>query len=431
MSAKIIVHKIEEENNYKTLQITIGKNDKDVSDIIFSDWQDGKTEMKKKEKGKPRLIVKMVSDNNFSPLNLDSCFKVVDYADKYLSSILNKNSHIQDIKENYHTRNANLDESNSQLNMYKNHFEALNKQSKVSDKRQNEYIMPQLYTNKSHFDKKMFDGMDPLECCLEKVNKNNALIMENIHMLNRTLNYTKKKEILEMINPKPLRSYLCNACGKSFVYETGLRRHFSVRHASLDSQPRWQLVWTCTECFQVWPRQDLAHEHANQCCSSNNIDLVQEIKTSSLLQCEFCEKVFTCIPRLLRHAKMHSVINNFECNACDIVFTCYKTAEQHWLSCLWVKMCYQFSLPKLLLCSACDRKFRNYDQLYNHRYKLGHFMPKISVENNCAYPTLVYQCEICGQWFNVITQLQVHRSQYHPQLDNGTSYNIDTATECS
>ncbi|XP_045778246.1 uncharacterized protein LOC123876127 isoform X2 [Maniola jurtina] len=105
-----------------------------------------------------------------------------------------------------------------------------------------------------------------------------------------------------------------------------------------------------------------------------------------------------------------------------------KEKEQHWLSCMWLKTCYQFSLPKLLLCNACDRKFRNYDQLYNHRYKLGHFMPKISVENNCAYPTLVYQCEICGQWFSTIAQLRVHRSQYHPQFDNGTSYNVDTSS---
>ncbi|XP_045778238.1 zinc finger protein 480-like isoform X1 [Maniola jurtina] len=425
MSAKIIVHKFEEESNYKTLQITIGGNDQDLSDIKFSNWQDGKTEMKKKEKGKPRLVVKMVSDSNFSHMNIDSCFKVVDYADKYLSNILNKNSHIrEDIKANYHTRNANLDESNSELDMYRKHHEALNEQP--NDMRQNDHTMSQLNMNTFHFDNHMFDGIDPLECCLEKVNKNNALIMENIHMLNRTLNYTKKKEILDTINPKPLHP--CNACGKCFVYETGLRRHFSVRHASLDTQPLWQLVWTCTECFQVWPRQDLAHEHANQCSNSNNIDLVQEIKTSSLLQCEFCEKVFTCIPRLLRHAKMHSVTNNFECNACNIVFSCYKTTEQHWLSCMWLKTCYQFSLPKLLLCNACDRKFRNYDQLYNHRYKLGHFMPKISVENNCAYPTLVYQCEICGQWFSTIAQLRVHRSQYHPQFDNGTSYNVDTSS---
>ncbi|XP_039758482.1 testis-specific zinc finger protein topi-like isoform X2 [Pararge aegeria] len=151
-------------------------------------------------------------------------------------------------------------------------------------------------------------------------------------------------------------------------------------------------------------------------------------KDKSRLVCEFCEKVYTCIPRLLRHSKMHTVTNNYECNACDIAFSCYKTAEQHWLSCLWLKMYYQFTLPKLLLCNGCDRKFRNYDQLYNHRYKLGHFIPKTSDEKNCAYtPTLVYQCEVCGQWFNAISQLQVHRSQYHPQFDNGTTFNIDTS----
>ncbi|CAH2236318.1 jg10700 [Pararge aegeria aegeria] len=364
-SAKIIVHKFEEETNFKTLYIIIGDKDKDLTDIKFSVWHDGKAEVDKKEKDKSRLVVKMVSDDNISLLNLDSCFKVVDYTDKYLDNILNKHNHVKD-EINVSPRSDNLSETNSSLNMYKKYYEALNRQPNfnVTPK---VCKMPQLYTKQFIFGNKTGDAIDPLECCLEKVKKNNALIMENIHMLNRTLNYTKKKEILDIMNPKPLRSYPCSACGKCFVYETGLRRHYSVRHANLDTQPRWQLVWTCNDCFQVWPKQDLAVRHAYQCCKTNNIDFVQEIKTSSLLQCEFCEKVYTCIPRLLRHSKMHTVTNNYECNACDIAFSCYKTAEQHWLSCLWLKMYYQFTLPKLLLCNGCDRKFRNYDQLYNHR----------------------------------------------------------------
>lgn len=194
--------------------------------------------------------------------------------------------------------------------------------------------------------------------------------MENIHMLNRTLNYTKSKEILDTIGCVKNLRYTCNTCGKCFVYKTGLKRHYSMRHAMSEMQPRWQVVWTCIECFQVWPRQDQALEHAAQCCRPDtaNCDCVRDIKTSSLLQCEFCEKVFTSIPRLLRHSKVHTTASNYECNACDISFASYKVAEQHWLLCPWLKMCYTFALPKMLLCNACDRKFRNYEQLYNHRY---------------------------------------------------------------
>lgn len=363
MSAKIIVQKFEQNNICKSLHITIGENDKDLSDIKFSVWQDGEAEMKKKDKDKPRLVVKMFSDENIynkNYLNFDSCYKTVDYTDKYLNDILSTNIHKDE-------KNSNLGESNKNLDLEKKYWKAINGQPMFNNLIKQEYKKAQFNTTKYHFYNRTDDGIDPLECCLEKVKKNNALIMENIHMLNRTLNYTKKKEILDIINPKPLRSYPCNACNKCFVYETGLRRHYSLRHANLDTQPHWQLVWTCTECFQVWPREDLAMEHAKQCCNSNNIDIVQEIKTSSLLQCEFCEKVFTCIPRLVTHTKMHLVTNNYQCNACNVAFSCYKTAEQHWTSCLWLRTCYQFALAKMLLCNSCDRKFKNYDQLYNHR----------------------------------------------------------------
>ncbi|XP_068626369.1 testis-specific zinc finger protein topi-like [Battus philenor] len=261
--------------------------------------------------------------------------------------------------------------------------------------------------------------ISPLEYSLEKVKENNARIMENIHMLNRTLNYTKKKEILNVIWPcsKSMTTHPCNVCGKHFVYVTGLKRHYAMRHVMAEPQQQWQVVWTCTECFQVWPRQDLALNHSDHCGKEEKSDCICEMKTSSLLQCEFCEKVFTSIPRLLRHSKVHTITSNYECNTCKISFLSYKGAEQHWLFCPWLNICYRFSLPKLLLCNVCDRKFRNYEQLYNHRYKVGHFFAKLKTEyNSKCY--LVYQCEVCGEWFQTVHILQAHRNHLHPYCDS-------------
>lgn len=343
MSAKLIVHKFGTEDNFQTLRINIEENDK----ATFGTWYNGSEELKRKEKEKPRLIVKVVSEENTSNIDLDSCAKNVETA-----NILNNLR--EHLKFQQVPGKLNIDIKSEISKMNSRTIETKEKNVQKSDT--------------ETFDINNRDCLiNPLEYSLEKVKENNARIMENIHMLNRALNYTKKKEILGVINPKLLRSYPCDECGKCFVYETGLRRHHSIRHTSLDNQQRWQFVWTCTECFQVWPRQDLALKHASQCCKSDDTEHVREIKASSLLQCEFCEKVFTNIPRLLRHLKMHNVIKNYECNACNLAFSCYKTAEQHWLSCLWLKIYYQFSLPKLLLCNACDKKFRNYDQLYNHR----------------------------------------------------------------
>ncbi|CAG9796504.1 unnamed protein product [Diatraea saccharalis] len=349
MSAKLIVHKFETGFNFKSLQISIREDDNDFSETNFSEWLDGRSFQKKRENEKlPRLVVKIVSGNEISNLNLDSCAKLL--TNKELCSY-------HDSTDNYGKKNTiELQHLNAIYDIERlNYFNC-------NDAKQSSYLY-----NDAIQSENCLNTMNPLEYSLEKVKENNARIMENIQMLNHTLNYTKKKESLDNVCPKSIQSFPCDTCGKSFVYETGLKRHYSIRHSLIESQPQWQVVWTCIECFQVWPQYELALSHASQCCKSDRTNCVREIKTSSVLQCEFCEKVFTSIPRLLRHAKMHTTDNNYECNACNLAFKCYKAAEEHWLTCPWLKTCYNFSLPKLLLCNACDRKFRNYEQLYNHR----------------------------------------------------------------
>ncbi|CAG9135204.1 unnamed protein product [Plutella xylostella] len=165
--------------------------------------------------------------------------------------------------------------------------------------------------------------MTPLDYSLEKVKENNARILENIQLLNRSFSYAKEKES-ESFSADRRTTFSCKVCGKCFVYETGLKRHYSVTHAMLEPQPRWQVVWTCVECYQVWPQQQLAFKHTVQCCQSESTDCIQEIKTSSLLQCEFCEKVYTCIPRLLKHSKLHVTARNYECN-CEACSQCFRS----------------------------------------------------------------------------------------------------------
>lgn len=420
-SSKLIIQKFEASGgNVKSLHITFEYED-NSSNIKYSEWLDGKLQEKKKDTDKSsRLVVKIVSGKETDKFNLDESAKEVDLPETYI------NNYFSDTSTQYKPElTHNLSEKAQSLDCYHE-----------DESRDTLIANPSTFPSNTHFENELplqlylknkyklsnpENYLSPLEHSLEKVKENNARIMENIHMLNRTLNYTKKKEILDIVYPKSIRPFPCSTCGKCFVYETGLRRHYSMRHAMTEVQPRWQVVWTCIQCFQVWPRQDQALKHSSECCKSNNTDCVREIKTSSLLQCEFCEKVFTSIPRLLRHSKIHTTANNYECNACGMAFVSYKTAEQHWLICPWLNMYYSFSLPKLLLCNACDRKFRNYEQLYNHRYKVGHFMTKThcNQDNSKSLGILVYQCEICGQWYASIAPLKAHKNQYHPKHDAG------------
>ncbi|CAH0695296.1 unnamed protein product [Spodoptera exigua] len=364
-SSKLIIHKFEASGlNVKSLHVTF-EHEENSPKISYSEWLDDKLQEKKKDIDKSsRLVVKIVSGNETDKFNLDENAIEIDSPESYIHNIFFDTSTQYKSEHKLSEKAQSIDcyhedESRDILNANQSTFS-------INTQLENELPLPFYLKNKY----KLLNAenyLSPLEHSLEKVKENNARIMENIHMLNRTLNYTKKKEILDIVCPKSIRSFPCSTCGKCFVYETGLRRHYSMRHAMADVLPRWQVVWTCIQCFQVWPSQDQALKHSTECCKSNNTDYVREIKTSSLLQCEFCEKVFTSIPRLLRHSKIHTTANNYECTACEMAFVSYKTAEQHWLICPWLNMYYSFSLPKLLLCNLCDRKFRNYEQLYNHR----------------------------------------------------------------
>lgn len=345
-TTKILINKFEDGSNFKSLYVTILDEDNNAG-IRFGKWIEGIVQSKNKETEKSsRLVVKIVSGEESKKFDLDNCAKVINNTD-YLNSY--KREPIID-KANIHVINS------PDIQVFAN---------APSD---TTHLADPTIPNTQMINHNL-DFSNPLEQSLQKVKENNARIMENIHILNRTLNYTKKKEILDIICPKILRTFPCNSCGKCFVYETGLRRHYTMRHAISEVQPRWQIVWTCIQCFQVWPKQDQALLHSAECCKAllDSQEFIREIKTSLLLQCEFCEKVFTSIPRLLRHSKIHTTAKNYECIPCGLAFMSYKLAEQHWPLCPWLKTFYCFSLPKMLLCNACDRKFRNYEQLYNHR----------------------------------------------------------------
>lgn len=343
-TAKILINKFEDGSAFKSLYVTI--QEEHTGSTQFGEWTEGIVHKKTDTEKSSRLVVKIVSGEEAKKIDLNNCAQAIGGTD-------------YDGSQN--TVGAYSEASTNVIQPEKQEFATLSSNA-------NHTTAPVENTQANY----SLDFTNPLEKSLLKVKENNARIMENIHILNRTLNYTKKKEILDIICPKSMHTFPCNACGKCFVYETGLKRHYAMRHAISEIQPRWQMVWTCMQCFQVWPKQlfkDQVLQHS-ECCKAllDTPEFIREIKTSLLLQCEFCEKVFTSIPRLLRHSNTHTVEKNYECTPCGLTFISFKIAEQHWPICPWHNMFYSFSLPKMLLCNGCDRKFRNYEQLYIHRY---------------------------------------------------------------
>lgn len=360
MPTKLTIHKFDSDIQIQTMKITI--DDDEVTPVTYSGWFDSNSEPKQEVKTS-RLVVKLVSGKEPNYLNLD------EYAKKIEDNGMNNNTP-SNIAGLFETQNIKIDNKERSSVKYKPEINTndmitttIKVENVIANKCETDF-MKSIRAKGSHVSK--YPMHSPLEYSLKKVEENNALIMKNIHILNRTLNYTKEREDMDNFSTKPMKTFPCRSCGKCFVYETGLKKHYLVRH-SLGEIPRWQVVWTCVECFQVWPRHDLAYKHSTLCSKLVVEDSVKEIKTSLLLQCEFCEKVFTSIPQLLKHLQSHTTNKNYECTPCRMVFISYKEAEQHWAICPFIEMCYGFSLSKMFLCNACDRKFKNYEQLYNHR----------------------------------------------------------------
>lgn len=347
MSTKLIIHKFDSDVHIQTMNITI--KDDDATSAVYSDWIESTSEPISKGSKSSRLVVKLVSGSESNYFNLDDCAKENGNNNIYTDSTI----------EQFALNNRDIH------NGWNDQIRVEEKTPEIRKLKKNDLPNCNFIKKESQYNNKSLHS--PLEYNLEKVKKINARIMENIHVLNRTLIYTKEKEDMENSCTKSSRSYLCRTCGKCFVYETGLKRHHLLRHSLAGTQPRWQVVWTCTECFQVWPHLDSAQKHSSLCCKTSIDECVKEIKTSLLLQCEFCERVFTSIPCLLKHSKTHTTSKNYECTPCKMSFISYKEAEQHWTNCLFLKASYHFFLLKMLLCNICDRKFKNYEQLYNHR----------------------------------------------------------------
>lgn len=64
--------------------------------------------------------------------------------------------------------------------------------------------------------------------------------------------------------------------------------------------------------------------------------------------------------------------------------------------------------------------------IFYFRYKVGHFITKTHCNQSSvkALGMLVYQCEICAQWFTAIPPLQNHRIQHHSVYDSGMQCKI-------
>ncbi|XP_036324737.1 testis-specific zinc finger protein topi isoform X2 [Rhagoletis pomonella] len=268
----------------------------------------------------------------------------------------------------------------------------------------------------------------------------------------------------------------CTLCERKFVHASGLLRHME-KHAmdliptpgassggktaasqgsSLQSVNGLRVVIKCTLCGRIFFEPYAAFNHLcshfpgsmkeekefDNCAEipyESYVDdamnfLLTEAKSSSgaltnyedkppmylkmvilscILQCEFCDFVFSEVSYLFVHSAFHLPERRFECFACDIHVRTSKEICAHWQAeCVFTRenlKVHQATLQRYFVCNVCENKFQSLDLLHEHRYTAYHFFPRL---NKCL-GVLQLPCEYCDVVFEYAQECVAHYEEKH------------------
>jgi hypothetical protein len=118
---------------------------------------------------------------------------------------------------------------------------------------------------------------------------------------------------------------------------------------------------------------------------------------------------------LIAHEVHHNPINghSYECHSCEIRCATPKDLVLHFkLECAAFNDItnVKIGLQRYFVCNVCEEKFLNFELLYEHRYKVLHFFPRLEVQSTNV---LLVSCETCGQCLDSIEALLEHRMEKH------------------
>lgn len=90
-----------------------------------------------------------------------------------------------------------------------------------------------------------------------------------------------------------------------------------------------------------------------------------------VLQCEFCDFLFSDVSSLLEHSACHTPDRRFECFSCEISVHSYKEIVNHWQSeCVVMRESYKLkrtNVQRYFVCNVCENKFQSLELLLEHR----------------------------------------------------------------
>lgn len=212
--------------------------------------------------------------------------------------------------------------------------------------------------------------------------------------------------------------FKCEQCDRKFIYYAGLQRHLQKHRAEMDLSKlkvleMLQNVVKCMECGQIFATIAIAAEHFEtkhkekrqkyveddpilidlhtvECFNDIPMDLVRSnakylkvIAASAILQCEFCDLLFTKPGDLFHHMSEHDSRSGFECSMCEISVKTIKDIILHWQTdCVFVhfEQHRHVNLIRCYVCNVCEEHFNRLEDLYLHRHVTLHFFPRQNKE---------------------------------------------------
>ncbi|XP_065365853.1 testis-specific zinc finger protein topi [Calliphora vicina] len=134
---------------------------------------------------------------------------------------------------------------------------------------------------------------------------------------------------------------------------------------------------------------------------------------SCILQCEFCDLVFSDVSYLFVHSACHLPFRRFECFACDIHVRTSKEICTHWhAECVFMRenlKVHHATTQRYFVCNVCENKFQSMDLLHEHRYTSYHFFPRLNKNTG----TLQLPCEYCECIFENAQECVIHYEEKH------------------
>ncbi|XP_020813423.1 testis-specific zinc finger protein topi [Drosophila serrata] len=239
-----------------------------------------------------------------------------------------------------------------------------------------------------------------------------------------------EKHALDLIpsqsNPQPAASLApgftaavkCNVCGRIFYDpQVALKHghiHFNVQKGS---QSETADKYATNIDFKQFLKdsESLLGENGLETEKPNSLenDLFSTVVLGSVLQCEFCDYLFSDITELLAHSATHPVKRRFECTACDIKMDTAKEARLHFeADCIFMREAVKslsVSVSRFFVCNVCELKFANSELLQDHRCTYHHYFPRLSLHGT----RLLLPCDFCEVMFECASEVQPHNEEKH------------------